>query len=114
MTIKRGDIYIANLPKTSGSVQHGKRPVLIIQNDVGNLHSPTVIIAPLTTRRWWRKARLPTHVPINLSKKLRRSVVMFEQVQTIDKSCLAGKVAHTAITEQMEAAIRLSLGMEFP
>lgn len=88
MTVKRGDIYYADLSPVVGSEQGGVRPVLIVQNDVGNKYSPTVIAAAITSQR--EKAKLPTHIEVQaescgLSKN---SVVLLEQIRTIDKKRL--------------------------
>ena len=86
--IKRGDIYYANLNPVIGSEQGGTRPVLIISNDVGNKHSPTVIVAPITSRIH-TKAKLPTHTLINDFEGLdKNSIILFEQIRTIDKQRL--------------------------
>jgi len=86
--IKRGDIYYANLNPVIGSEQGGRRPVLIISNDVGNKHSPTVIVAPITSRIN-TKAKLPTHTLINNFEGLdKNSIILLEQVRTIDKQRL--------------------------
>ena len=86
--IKRGDIYYANLNPVIGSEQGGTRPVLIISNDVGNKHSPTVIVAPITSRIH-TKAKLPTHTLINDFEGLdKNSIILLEQVRTIDKQRL--------------------------
>ena len=85
---KRGDIYYANLNPVIGSEQGGTRPVLIISNDVGNKHSPTVIVAPITSRIH-TKAKLPTHTLINDFEGLdKNSIILLEQVRTIDKQRL--------------------------
>ena len=88
MQVKRGDIYYADLSPVVGSEQGGIRPVLIIQNDVGNRHSPTVICAAITSRM--NKAKLPTHVEIDARRYriVRNSVVLLEQIRTIDKQRL--------------------------
>ena len=88
MTVKRGDIYYADLRPVVGSEQGGTRPVLIVQNDVGNKYSPTVIAAAITSKKL--KAKLPTHISVNadecgLSKD---SVVLLEQIRTLDKQRL--------------------------
>ena len=88
MTVKRGDIYYADLSPVVGSEQGGTRPVLIVQNDVGNKYSPTVIAAAITSKKL--KAKLPTHISVNadecgLSKD---SVVLLEQIRTLDKQRL--------------------------
>ena len=84
LTIKRGDIYYAELNPVIGSEQGGTRPVLIISNDIGNKHSPTVIIAPITSRVH-TKAKLPTHTLIKDFDGLdKNSIILFEQIRTID------------------------------
>ena len=92
MTVKRGDIYYADLRPVVGSEQGGIRPVLIIQNETGNKHSPTVICAAITSKM--NKAKLPTHVELDSSKYsiMKNSVVLLEQVRTIDKRRLKEKV----------------------
>ena len=92
--IKRGDIYYADLRPVIGSEQGGVRPVLIIQNDTGNKHSPTVICAAITSRM--NKAKLPTHVELSASRYelVKDSVILLEQVRTIDKKRLKEKVCH--------------------
>ena len=94
MIIKRGDIFYADLRPVIGSEQGGVRPVLIIQNDTGNKHSPTVICAAITSKM--NKAKLPTHVEIDADKYgiIKDSVILLEQVRTIDKSRLKEKVCH--------------------
>lgn len=93
MTVKRGDIFYADLRPVVGSEQGGIRPVLIIQNDVGNRHSPTVICAAITSKM---KAKLPTHVEIEASRYdiVKDSVILLEQLRTIDKRRLKDKVCH--------------------
>ena len=84
--IKRGDIYYANLDPVFGSEQGGFRPVVVVQNDIGNQHSPTVIVATITSRT---KTKLPTHVPVKGAVKSQKySVVLLEQLRTIDKGRL--------------------------
>ena len=88
LTIKRGDIYYAELNPVIGSEQGGTRPVLIISNDIGNKHSPTVIIAPITSRIH-TKAKIPTHTLIKDFDGLdKNSIILFEQIRTIDKQRL--------------------------
>ena len=88
MQVRRGDIYYADLSPVVGSEQGGIRPVLIIQNDVGNRHSPTVICAAITSRM--NKAKLPTHVELDAKKCqiVKNSVILLEQIRTIDKQRL--------------------------
>ncbi len=113
MNIKRGDIYYADLSPVVGSEQGGLRPVLIVQNDVGNKYSPTVIAAAITSKMG--KARLPTHIDIpgndvGLSKD---SVVLLEQVRTIDKKRLKEKMGHLddGTMCSVNNAIQVSLGL---
>jgi len=109
--IKRGDIYYADLRPVIGSEQGGVRPVLIIQNDTGNRHSPTVICAAITSRM--NKAKLPTHVELDAEKYrlIKNSVVLLEQVRTIDKKRLKEKVCHldNTIIRRVNEALRISL-----
>ena len=110
MQVKRGDIYYADLSPVVGSEQGGIRPVLIIQNDVGNRHSPTVICAAITSRM--NKAKLPTHVEIVARRYhiVRNSVVLLEQIRTIDKQRLKDLVCHLdeEIMNKVDEAIRIS------
>ena len=94
MIIKRGDIFYADLRPVVGSEQGGVRPVLIIQNDIGNRHSPTVICAAITSKM--NKAKLPTHVEIDAGRYdiIKDSVILLEQLRTIDKKRLKDKVCH--------------------
>ncbi len=92
--MRRGDIYYADLRPVVGSEQGGIRPVLIIQNDVGNRHSPTVICAAITSKM--NKAKLPTHIELSSGKydMEKDSVILLEQLRTIDKTRLKDKVCH--------------------
>lgn len=94
MTVRRGDIYYADLSPVVGSEQGGLRPVLIIQNDVGNRYSPTVIAAAITSQL--TKARLPTHIDVYADRYglAKDSVVLLEQIRTIDKRRLKEKMGH--------------------
>lgn len=110
--VQRGDIYYADLGERIGSEQSGLRPVLIIQNNVGNLHSPTVIIAPLTSRL--NKARMPTHVKVGAKYGLTsESLILFEQIMTIDKQLLRDYVgtADETLLAQADRAIAISLAI---
>lgn len=93
MTVRRGDIYYADLSPVIGSEQGGVRPVLVIQNDVGNKHSPTVICAAITSRM--NKAKLPTHIEISAKKYrlVKNSVVLLEQIRTLDKKRLKESIS---------------------
>ncbi len=94
MIVKRGDIFYADLSPVIGSEQGGIRPVLIVQNDVGNRYSPTVICAAITSQI--NKAKLPTHIEINsgMYSLAKDSVILLEQVRTIDKRRLREKIGH--------------------
>ena len=94
MEVHRGEVFYADLSPVVGSEQGGVRPVLIIQNDVGNRHSPTVICAAITSQM--NKAKLPTHVELDSQKYalVKDSVVLLEQLRTIDKTRLKDKVCH--------------------
>lgn len=110
--VQRGDIYYADLGERLGSEQSGLRPVLIIQNNVGNLHSPTVIVSPLTSKL--NKARMPTHVRVGARFGLTaNSLILFEQIMTIDKQRLREYVgtADEQLLEHANRAIAISLGM---
>jgi mRNA interferase MazF len=111
MIIQRGDVYYADLRPVVGSEQGGVRPVLIIQNDVGNRHSPTVICAAITSQM--HKAKLPTHVELNCSEYdlAKDSVVLLEQLRTIDKKRLKDKVCHldNQILGKIDKALEISL-----
>ena len=114
MVIQRGDVYYADLRPVVGSEQGGVRPVLIIQNDTGNKHSPTVICAAITSKM--NKAKLPTHVEID-SKRfdiVKDSVILLEQLRTIDKKRLKDKVCHldNEIISQVNHALSVSLEMD--
>jgi len=113
MIIRRGDIYYADLRPVVGSEQGGVRPVLIIQNDMGNRHSPTVICAAITSRM--NKAKLPTHVEIRAEDYgiVKDSVILLEQIRTIDKSRLREKVCHlnSEALEYIDKALMISLAL---
>ena len=112
--IKRGDIYYANLNPVIGSEQGGRRPVLIISNDVGNKHSPTVIVAPITSRIN-TKAKLPTHTLINNFEGLdKNSTILLEQVRTIDKQRLEqylGMIPDDMVA-RVDKALAISVALE--
>ena len=113
-TVKRGEIYYADLSPVVGSEQGGVRPVLIVQNDVGNRHSPTVIAAAITSQI--NKARLPTHIELSaqsygLSKD---SVVLLEQIRTIDKKRLKERMGRVddGMMTKIDDAIAVSFGLQ--
>lgn len=113
LVIKRGDIYYADLSPVIGSEQGGIRPVLIIQNDVGNKYSPTVIAAAITSQI--NKAKLPTHIEISAQEYglLKDSVILLEQIRTIDKRRLREKIGRLddELMEKVNEAISISFGL---
>ncbi len=113
MVVKRGDVFYADLRPVIGSEQGGVRPVLIIQNDMGNRYSPTVICAAITSQL--HKANLPTHVSLDAEhyKLVKDSVVLLEQIRTIDKCRLREKVCHLDedIILQINKALEISLSL---
>ena len=109
--IKRGEIYSASFPDSVGSEQGGVRPVIIIQNDIGNRWSPTVIVATVTSKL--KKTVLPTHVEIDSDFLAKESIVLLEQIKTIDKSRLRdylGTLDEEKMSE-IDKAIKISLGV---
>ena len=113
MNIKRGDIFYADLSPVVGSEQGGLRPVLIVQNDVGNKYSPTVIAAAITSKM--TKARLPTHIGV-LAKDVglnKDSVILLEQIRTLDKTRLKEKMGHLDVVtmNEVNSAITVSFGL---
>ena len=116
MSVKRGDIYYADLSPVVGSEQGGLRPVLIIQNDVGNRYSPTVIAAAITSKM--SKTHLPTHIDIYAEQVglAKDSVILLEQVRTIDKRRLKEKMGHLDdnIMNEVNSAIAVSFGLGGP
>jgi mRNA interferase MazF len=114
VVIKRGDIYYADLRPVIGSEQGGIRPVLIIQNDAGNKHSPTVICAAITSKM--NKAKLPTHVELRCidCSITRDSVILLEQIRTIDKKRLREKVCHLDEKKLLEVdrALKVSFHLD--
>ncbi len=113
LEIKRGDVYYADLNPVVGSEQGGIRPVLVIQNDVGNKYSPTVIIAAITSKI--DKAKLPTHVEIdcNTCNLDRDSVILLEQIRTIDKKRLKRRITHlnNEVVSEVDEALEISIGL---
>ncbi|MGG1848733.1 type II toxin-antitoxin system endoribonuclease NdoA [Bacillus wiedmannii] len=113
MIVKRGDVYFADLSPVVGSEQGGVRPVLVIQNDIGNRFSPTVIVAVITAQI--QKAKLPTHVEIDAKKYgfERDSVILLEQIRTIDKQRLTDKITHLdeVMMIRVDEALQISLGL---
>ena len=114
MTIKRGDIYYADLSPVVGSEQGGVRPVLIVQNDVGNKFSPTVIAAAITSQKY--KTNLPTHIQVHANDcgLAKDSIVLLEQVRTLDKRRLrerAGQI-DPDVQRRVDEALEISFGLE--
>ena len=113
MDISRGDVFYADLGDVVGSEQGGFRPVLVIQNDVGNKYSPTVIIAAITSRL--TKAKLPTHIELNKDRfNLHKdSVVLLEQIRTLSKTRLKTKLSTLpdSVMKQIDIAIMISMGL---
>ena len=113
MNIKRGDIYYADLSPVVGSEQGGLRPVLIVQNDVGNKYSPTVIAAAITSQM--TKTRLPTHIDVYAENfgLSRDSVILLEQIRTIDKRRLREKMGHIddGLMQKVNDALSVSFGL---
>lgn len=114
MTIKRGEIYYADLSPVVGSEQGGIRPVLIVQNDIGNKHSPTVIAAAITSQR--EKSKLPTHIELDAAGcgLAKDSVVLLEQIRTIDKKRLKERMGEldTPVMTKVNTALSISFGIE--
>lgn len=112
--MKRGDVYYADLRPVIGSEQGGVRPVLIVQNDVGNKHSPTVVVAAITSKM--NKAKLPTHIQLDseLYSMDKDSVILLEQLRTIDKKRLKDKVCHLDgnIMKKVNRALMISLELD--
>lgn len=113
MNIRRGDVFLADLSPVKGSEQGGTRPVLVIQNDIGNRFSPTVIVAAITAQI--QKAKLPTHVEIDAKRHGfdRDSVVLLEQIRTIDKQRLIERITRLddEMMAQVDDSMQISLGL---
>ena len=113
MSVKRGEIYYADLSPVVGSEQGGIRPVLIVQNDVGNRHSPTVIAAAITSRTG--KAKLPTHIPLEAATcgLQKDSIVLLEQIRTLDKKRLKDRMGaiDRPSMRRVEQALSISFGL---
>ena len=114
MSVKRGEIYYADLSPVVGSEQGGIRPVLIVQNDVGNKHSPTVIAAAITSQR--EKAKLPTHIELDATScgLAKDSIVLLEQIRTIDKKRLKERMGELDVPAMAKVnnALSISFGLE--
>lgn len=109
--MKRGQVYYADLSPVVGSEQGGIRPVVIIQNDTGNRHSPTVIIAAITSQL--DKAKLPTHIRLDGNDLQKNSIALLEQIRTIDKKRLKEKIGelNTKTMSQIDKALKISVGL---
>lgn len=111
--IRRGDIFYANLSPVVGSEQGGSRPVLILQNNIGNKYSPTIIVAAITAQI--DKGKLPTHIELKASdcKLERDSVVLLEQLRTIDKKRLRNKITtlDESVMKVVDEAVKISMGL---
>ena len=116
MQVRKGDIFFADLSPVVGSEQGGVRPVLVVQNDIGNRFSPTIIVAAVTSQT--NKAKLPTHVPISAEGNglSRDSVVLLEQLRTIDKKRLRDHIGTvgTNVIDVVDEALSVSLGIDPP
>ena len=112
MNMKRGDVYYADLRPVIGSEQGGIRAVVIIQNDIGNKHSPTVICAAITSKM--NKAKLPTHIELSASEyaMVKDSVILLEQLRTIDKKRLKDRICHLDDTMMRKVDKALSISLE--
>lgn len=114
MAVKRGDIFYADLSPVIGSEQGGVRPVLIVQNDIGNRYSPTVIVAAITSQI--NKAKLPTHIEISSDEYglNKDSVILLEQIRTIDKKRLNEKIGHISddLMEKVNDGLNISFGLK--
>ena len=113
MTVRRGDIFYADLSPVVGSEQGGVRPVLVVQNDIGNRYSPTVIAAAITSKI--NKAKLPTHIELDAQSYglVKDSIIMMEQIRTIDKKRLKEKIGHldSAVMQRVDEALNVSFGI---
>ncbi|MFY9429566.1 MAG: type II toxin-antitoxin system PemK/MazF family toxin [bacterium] len=113
MNVRRGDIYYADLSPVVGSEQGGVRPVIVIQNDIGNRYSPTTIVAAITSQI--DKAKLPTHIEISANEfgLDKDSVILLEQIRTIDKRRLKTRIGHLEgeIMNKVNSGLQISLGL---
>ena len=109
--VKRGEIYMANLHKMNGSVQHGFRPVLVVQNNTGNKNSPTTIVVPITTKKQ-NKHYLPVHVRITRVNELKEeSVALCEQLMTIDQSDLETRIGSINRRKKIEINVAIAVSV---
>ena len=114
MLVKRGDLFYADLSPVVGSEQGGIRPVLVVQNDVGNKYSPTIIAAAVTSQI--NKAKMPTHIEISAETYglVKDSVILMEQIRTIDKKRLKEKIGHAddELMQRVNKALSVSFALE--
>lgn len=111
MVVKRGDVFYADLNPTIGSEQGGVRPVLIVQNNIGNKYSPTVVVLPISSAK---RTNMPTHIRICDSKMLpKNSIILAEQIRTIDRNRLRDYVGSVGlkIMEKVDKAVKISIGV---
>jgi mRNA interferase MazF len=113
MPIRRGDLFWVDLNPIKGSEQAGRRPVVVIQNDVGNEVAPTVIVAPLTTKSFTKRYPINVHVPQGVAGLKEHSTILLSQIRTLDKTRLDRKIGHLppSYLKQVDEAIRISLGL---
>ena len=113
MQIRRGDLFWVNLDPTKGSEQAGRRPVLVIQNDIGNEFSATVIVAPLTTKSFTKPYPTNVHLPRGIASLKEGSTVLLSQIRTIDKTRLERKIGHlpSDYLSEVNRGIAISLGL---
>ncbi len=113
MSIKRGDLFYVDLNPTKGSEQKGRRPVLILQNDIGNEVSPTTIVAPLTTKSFTKEYPTNVDLPKGAGGLKENSTVLLSQIRTIDKSRLENKIGRLPenLMRKVDEAMRVSLGL---
>ena len=113
MPIRRGDVFWVDLNPVKGSEQAGRRPVVIIQNDVGNEVAPTIIVAPLTTKSFTKHYPINVHIPQGIAGLKEHSTILLSQIRTIDKTRLDRKIGHLPPTylKQVDQAICISLGL---
>jgi mRNA interferase MazF len=113
--VVRGEIYTCEFPKGTGSEQHKDRPAIIIQNNIGNIHSPTTIIAVITTKKYGSKYPMHINIPKSKNTLEKNSTIMVEQIYTVDKSRLKEKLAdistNKVLMEKLDKSIAISLGV---
>lgn len=110
--IRRGDVFFVNFGKTVGSIQGRVRPVIVLQNDIGNKHSPTIIVATITSKSY-KKRTMPTHIVFNMNGLSKESVVQLEQITTIDKQQIKKYVGTMPddVMSKINEAVKISLAL---